>query len=258
MRAFLIALLLAVTAVVFADTPEDVVRQFASAVAKGDLAAAAKLIKGGAVPSGPAPRDLIVSDLTIEDLASTTLGDFALVTYTARTSKNPASREHMVLIKSGDSWLIDVPQGREGLGFTSLILSDPPVMKQAKSAAVTTACLSNIKQIGLALMMFLTDNDDKFLVTEANWKTKSEPYIKNMDMYRCPLEPAGSSSYSFNSKLVGKNAAAIQQPAETVMIYEGKGGKLDFRHEGRAVVCFADGHAKLVNEADAAKLRWSP
>ena len=42
------------------------------------------------------------------------------------------------------------------------------------------------------------------------------------------------------------------------MIYEGKNGKLDFRHEGKATVGFADGHAKLIDAQGAKKLRWKP
>ena len=53
-------------------------------------------------------------------------------------------------------------------------------------------------------------------------------------------------------------AAATPEPAETVMIYEGKNGKLDFRHNGRATVGFADGHVKLTDAEGAKKLRWKP
>jgi prepilin-type processing-associated H-X9-DG protein len=257
MRALFIAILLAVSAAVFADSPEDVVRQFAAALAKGDLSAAAKLIKGGAVPQMTTP-ELTIPGLTVEDLASTTLGDYALVTYTAKATNLPAAKEHIVLVKSGDTWLIEVPQGRPGMGFASLILSDPPIMRQARKAAISTVCLSNIKQIGLGVIMFLADNDDKFKLTSTNWRTKAEPYLKNAELFHCPMEPSGAFSYSFNEKLAGREATGISDVANTVMVYEGKNGKLDFRHEGRAVVCFTDGHAKLVTEADAAKLRWNP
>ena len=42
------------------------------------------------------------------------------------------------------------------------------------------------------------------------------------------------------------------------MIYEGANGKLVFRHDGKACIGFADGHAKLVTAEGAKKLRWTP
>src|ERR1700678_2312447 len=35
-----------------------------------------------------------------------------------------------------------------------------PVFAQAKAAAKKTSCLSNMKQVGLATMMYANDNDD--------------------------------------------------------------------------------------------------
>jgi prepilin-type processing-associated H-X9-DG protein len=51
--------------------------------------------------------------------------------------------------------------------------------------------------------------------------------------------------------------SAVASPAKTVMIYEGKAGKLDYRHNGRAVVGFMDGHCKLINADEAAGLIWT-
>ena len=36
-----------------------------------------------------------------------------------------------------------------------------PVFAQAKAAAKTSVCLSNMKQMGLALQMYVGDNDDR-------------------------------------------------------------------------------------------------
>jgi prepilin-type processing-associated H-X9-DG protein len=84
------------------------------------------------------------------------------------------------------------------------------------------------------------------------------PYIKNESIFKCPSDASGAVSYSFNANLAGVKLAKVSAPAETVMIYEGKNGKLDFRHEGKAAVGFADGHAKLVNAEGAKKLHWRP
>jgi prepilin-type N-terminal cleavage/methylation domain-containing protein/prepilin-type processing-associated H-X9-DG protein len=70
-----------------------------------------------------------------------------------------------------------------------------PVFSQAKEAAKRTACLSNTKQVGLALQMYLNDFDD---MTPSLYKTIDgstaledvfqvmQPYLKNMDVFYCP------------------------------------------------------------------------
>ncbi len=76
-----------------------------------------------------------------------------------------------------------------------------PVFAQAKAAAKTTAGLSNMKQIGTSLQIYLSDNDDvsvpRFVQTatvpvrtEINWKQITAPYAKNRDMFRDPMNRA--------------------------------------------------------------------
>ncbi len=66
-----------------------------------------------------------------------------------------------------------------------------PVFAQAKLAAKKTVDLSNQKQIGTALMMYASDNDDYYPLTSFpskgnNWPMQCQPYIKNFDMFRSP------------------------------------------------------------------------
>jgi prepilin-type N-terminal cleavage/methylation domain-containing protein/prepilin-type processing-associated H-X9-DG protein len=75
-----------------------------------------------------------------------------------------------------------------------------PVFAQAKAAAKKTACLSNVKQQGLAFFMYAGDNDDwtvmfKNPVTKdanGNWASGGEwydllqPYTKNFGIVFCP------------------------------------------------------------------------
>ena len=82
-----------------------------------------------------------------------------------------------------------------------------PVFAQAKEAAKKTACLSNSKQIGTALQMYLSDNEDTYppayyygdptssgnldLTGIHQWSGFMQPYIKNFDMFRCPSDKFG-------------------------------------------------------------------
>src|ERR687884_334050 len=71
-----------------------------------------------------------------------------------------------------------------------------PVFAQAREAARTTSCRSNLKQIGSALAMYTQDYDENtapsFLYyTNGNadlvwWPDLARPYVKNEQVYLCP------------------------------------------------------------------------
>lgn len=75
-----------------------------------------------------------------------------------------------------------------------------PVFAQAKTAAKKTASLSNAKQIGTALQIYLGDFDDVFPYASAHpnedpagwwgagWTFKVQPYMKNFGIFRSPGE----------------------------------------------------------------------
>ena len=78
-----------------------------------------------------------------------------------------------------------------------------PVFAQAKASAKKTQCLSNMKQLGLSLNMYITDYDDTFpnrrfepFGTVAtfdfdnnSWRTVIQPYAKNTQILECPSNP---------------------------------------------------------------------
>jgi prepilin-type N-terminal cleavage/methylation domain-containing protein/prepilin-type processing-associated H-X9-DG protein len=73
-----------------------------------------------------------------------------------------------------------------------------PVFAQARERARAISCVSNEKQIGLGLMQYVQDNDEKFAVPFANIPGNDngnspepiekayEPYIKSKEVYHCP------------------------------------------------------------------------
>jgi len=71
-----------------------------------------------------------------------------------------------------------------------------PVFAQAREKARQSACASNCRQIGLALMMYAQDYDDVLVMRyygqngNLTWKDVMAPYLKNTDIYRCPSNPA--------------------------------------------------------------------
>lgn len=133
-------------------------------------------------------------------------------------------------------------------------------------------------------------NDPKLTLAPAvlqmKWQKAFFPYAKNESMFLCPLIkqkyeeltkndpklqqqaqnlgarallPAEAyESYAFNVTLEGLKAADIPDLMNTVLIYEGKDGKLDFRHDGKANVAFGDGRVMSVSEEEAKDLVWNP
>src|SRR5690242_12424584 len=78
-----------------------------------------------------------------------------------------------------------------------------PVFAQAREKARQASCLSNVKQLGTAVLMYNQDYDElmpRFIVTpqESTPLTTTnrltalmfaQPYVKNTDLYRCPNQP---------------------------------------------------------------------
>jgi prepilin-type N-terminal cleavage/methylation domain-containing protein/prepilin-type processing-associated H-X9-DG protein len=96
-----------------------------------------------------------------------------------------------------------------------------PVFAQAREKARQTACLSNTKQIGTGLMMYLQDFDegypcnwfgagstepwryrDPINATPNNryrWMDAVQPYIKNEQLFNCPSAP-GNNRYTYRTR----------------------------------------------------------
>lgn len=84
-----------------------------------------------------------------------------------------------------------------------------PVFAQAKASAKRVACISNMKQMGTAIAMYLSDYDDTYSqayyyrndngsAPDGNgvggytqWSGMLFPYVKNLDMFRCPADRSG-------------------------------------------------------------------
>lgn len=68
-----------------------------------------------------------------------------------------------------------------------------PVFTQAKGAAKATACMSNQRNLGLAMTLYQTAYDDSFTLAAyptatgfALWLDMLDPFVKNKDVWLCP------------------------------------------------------------------------
>lgn len=76
-----------------------------------------------------------------------------------------------------------------------------PVFAKVREKARQTACLSNLKQIGLALMQYSQDYDEmtpqahsgqplpNWLPNDTSWRETIYPYVKSTGLYKCPSNP---------------------------------------------------------------------
>src|SRR5713101_3624685 len=79
-----------------------------------------------------------------------------------------------------------------------------PVFAQAREAARKATCISNTRQIGLALMQYCQDYDETVVPnnnqvtgsassTWLSWPDFLQPYIKNKQVFICPSSSRNSS-----------------------------------------------------------------
>ena len=95
-----------------------------------------------------------------------------------------------------------------------------PVLGRAKEVGRATACLSNLRQIGVAFQLYVQDNNNRLPVMRDKSLTTSNElaspdvvlsnYVGNVSVLRCPsdkeLFTKTGSSYSWNSLLNNQDA----------------------------------------------------
>jgi prepilin-type N-terminal cleavage/methylation domain-containing protein/prepilin-type processing-associated H-X9-DG protein len=101
-----------------------------------------------------------------------------------------------------------------------------PVFARAREKARQTSCLSNVKQIGLAIEHYKTDHDSRYPwsgyvgTSSLGWYDFIEPYIKNREAIRLSLQPRLAYGYSYNIQF-GYTPGDQWSPVRTGHIYDG-------------------------------------
>jgi len=143
-----------------------------------------------------------------------------------------------------------------------------PVFVRAREAAKTATCLSNVKQLSLAVIMYAQDHDDK-LPPADTWCDSLRPYVKDARIFVCPNARQLKSGYAYNRALSGRPFAEVAEPQRTVLLYEsdlgwnGAGGPETLASPRRHffvgnVFGFVDGHVKRVAVEEQSQLLWQP
>ena len=126
-----------------------------------------------------------------------------------------------------------------------------PVFARAREKARQTSCLSNIKQIALAITMYASDYDETYASTALDypghfttsytyWMELFQPYTSNWQLFVCPsdkvpsttsqltgetLPNCTSNAYTMNQcfgwRQGGPSVGKIKEPASIITISEG-------------------------------------
>jgi prepilin-type N-terminal cleavage/methylation domain-containing protein/prepilin-type processing-associated H-X9-DG protein len=137
-----------------------------------------------------------------------------------------------------------------------------PVFARARENARKSSCANNMKQLGLGLFQYTQDYDEQLpapgdgqwggeerntdgSTNRASWRQKIYPYVKSVQLYRCPSNGCGREtsdvggvggpqmpkSYLINANVYhrdnvtasGYPMADMQKPSTRVMVMEGPG-----------------------------------
>ncbi|MES2465408.1 MAG: prepilin-type N-terminal cleavage/methylation domain-containing protein [Armatimonadota bacterium] len=120
-----------------------------------------------------------------------------------------------------------------------------PVLTSTKGNARRVVCVSNLRQLGAAVTLYVQDSDGVFLPTAQKsektifWFDLLQPYLKDKKIIECPEDTTesfvkyGRSSYGYNAHLGGvafpqsnsakldisqKDTAQVIRPASTVLM----------------------------------------
>jgi hypothetical protein len=260
----LIAALLLVP--VQSSSPESTVKRFAQAAKVGSAAEIRTLVKGASsnprLPALLTAYKELLETTSVTELQSSESGGQATVTFRQNDGSGSSVQDSLKLSKSSGAWQIvpaSDPDSQQKLSFSwyAALMASSYHTEGAIAMLTSVKCRNNCKQMGIAMLIYITDMDDLFKVKPSQSASIAaiKPYIKNATIQKCP---ATGRPYSFNVKLAGKDIRTIREPSLTVMFYEGANGKLDFAHMGKATVTFADSSTKQIAPSEVGRLRWVP
>jgi prepilin-type N-terminal cleavage/methylation domain-containing protein/prepilin-type processing-associated H-X9-DG protein len=120
-----------------------------------------------------------------------------------------------------------------------------PVFAKAREKARQSACLSNVKQLGLAMLQYAQDYDETYppaycVLPTVPWPQLLQPYVKNTQITVCPSDkdvwlalPNWGVSYILNYRMhppldsptgVGIRMGTVVRPAEALTMIDNADG----------------------------------
>jgi prepilin-type processing-associated H-X9-DG protein len=153
------------------------------------------------------------------------------------------------------------------LPITAAILF--PVFAQAREKARASVCMSHVKQLGAAMMLYSEDYEGRWPRKE-NWCDGVLPYARSPQgvpaatVFQCPSLPNQSGAYAYNGLLSSVSGNGIAFPSNTAAVFDARGGwnlaggaaMADRRHGNGLYMLFTDGHVRWLGAMDG--VVWKP
>jgi len=165
-----------------------------------------------------------------------------------------------------------------------------PVFARAREKARQSSCQSNLKQAGLAILMYVQDYDERLMYgwhiysCSSTWEGMVMPYVANEQIFACPsglnisgISGGGNYSWVYDNMRMQKLAVISRRGSPSEYYLCGDTGPREYwwgnpedmsmmradlgldssnqaaratRHNGQANMCFLDGHVKSLTEGD--------
>jgi prepilin-type processing-associated H-X9-DG protein len=162
------------------------------------------------------------------------------------------------------------------VGTTVALLA--PIFIQSRESVRPTGCATNLKQIGLGILQYTLDYDDKFplvKVGKVGWSEAIQPYSKGWQIFQCPNEATPlsgktpSTDYFYNAQLAGSQRQRKLGISNVLMGGDGLPSHRTnssltsfpshwltdskspaYRHEGAANYLYVDGRVQSIDAED--------
>ncbi len=179
-------------------------------------------------------------------------------------------------------WLAVIGLLASTLSFMPAVMMMSDAQKGHELWNAESCCLSNTRQIGLAMRVYADDNDSSWPLA-SHWRPLVRGYIGHQydghDVFQCPIATDTLYSYGMNINMSGNIELTTDNGSKTAAVfdcalqqYNASGGRasVDFRHQRGpsklANFVFTDGHAKAVingksrysSELGIDQVRWKP
>ena len=141
-----------------------------------------------------------------------------------------------------------------------------PALARVRQLALRTHCAANLNQIGIMMLMYANENDDKFPIADRWCELLIEHAGAKRSTFHCEASaaPPHTCSYAMNKNL--ENFDKGNAPPDMVLLFETKPGWNQVggpellttdNHQGDGCnVLFVDCHVRFIKTKDLDKLKW--